>query len=213
MTMEQGLMLIISGPAGVGKGTVCQALCREVSGLYYSVSLTTRQPRPGERDGVNYLFVNKDEFMAQRNKGLLLEWALVHGNYYGTPAHLVDQMRKEGRDVILEIDTQGARQIRRNIKDGVFVFLLPPTMQDLLKRIHNRGADAPDAIKRRFANAFRELEELQNYDYLVINEEIEAAVLNIKAIITAEKCRVDRHHGFLKRLLREGDDNDLSLNR
>ena len=204
--MEEGLLLIISGPAGVGKGTACQALCRENSWLYYSVSLTTRPPRPGERDGVNYLFVNEADFIAQRDGGQLLEWACVHGNYYGTPARLVEQMRKQGRDVILEIDTQGAQQIRRNITDGVFIFLLPPTMQDLLKRIHHRGADAPDAIKRRFANAFQELKELEKYDYLVINKEIEAAVSNIKAIIAAEKCRVRRHHGFLKRLLEEGDD-------
>jgi len=211
--MEEGLLLIISGPAGVGKGTLCQVLCRENRRLHYSVSLTTRSPRPGERDGVNYFFVSEDDFMAQRNRGQLLEWANVHGNYYGTPARMVEQLRKEGRDVILEIDTQGARQIRRNTKDGVFVFLLPPTMQDLLKRIHKRGADAPDAIKRRFASAFRELEELENYDYLVINNEIEAAVLDIKAIITAEKCRVSRHQGFLKRLLEEGDNDDLSLHR
>jgi len=210
---EEGLLLIISGPAGVGKGTVCQVLCRENPRLHYSVSLTTRSPRPGEQDGVSYFFVSEDDFMTQRDRGQMLEWANVHGNYYGTPAHLVAKMRKEGRDVILEIDTQGARQIRRNIKDGVFVFLLPPTMQDLLKRIHKRGADAPDAIKRRFANAFRELEELENYDYLVINEEIEAAVLNIKAIIAAEKCRINRHRGILKRLLEEGDIDDLSLNR
>ncbi len=211
--MEEGLLIIISGPAGVGKGTLCQVLCRENPRLYYSVSLTTRSPRPGERDGVNYLFVNEEDFMAQRNGGQLLEWANVHGNYYGTPARLVEQMKKEGRDVILEIDTQGANNIRNNIKDGVFVFLLPPTMQDLLKRIYKRGADTPDAIKRRYANAFRELEELEKYDYLVINEEIEAAVLNIKAIIAAEKCRITRHRSLLKRLLEEGDNDDLSFHR
>ncbi len=211
--MEEGLLLIISGPAGVGKGTLCQVLCRENPRLYYSISLTTRSPRPGEQDGVNYLFVSEEDFMKQRDGGQLLEWATVHGNYYGTPARLVEQMRKEGRDVILEIDTQGALQIRRNIKDGVFVFLLPPTMQDLLKRIHNRGADAPDAIKTRFANAFRELEELEKYNYLVINEEIDAAISKIKAIIAAEKCRVSRHRDFIKQLLEEGDNDDLSLNR
>ncbi len=211
--MEEGLLIIISGPAGVGKGTLCQVLCRENPRLHYSVSLTTRSPRPGEQDGINYHFVNEDDFMAQRNGGQLLEWANVHGNYYGTPARLVEQLRKEGRDVILEIDTQGARQIRRNTNDGVFVFLLPPTMQDLLKRIHKRGADAPDAIKRRYANAFRELEELEKYNYLVVNEEIEAAVLNINAIITAEKCRVSRHRTLLKQLLEEGDIDDLSLHR
>lgn len=202
---EEGLLLIISGPAGVGKGTVCQVLCRENEGFYYSVSLTTRPPRPGERDGVNYHFVTEDEFMKQRNGGNLLEWAKVHRNYYGTPAHLVEQKRKEGRDVILEIDIQGARQIRQNTQTGVFVFLLPPTMQDLLQRIKSRGADSPEEIERRFAVAYQELKELEKYDYLVINDDMEAAVADLKAIVVAEKCRVWRHPHILKQLLEEGD--------
>lgn len=210
---DEGLLLVISGPAAVGKGTVCQILCRDNPGLYYSVSLTTRPPRPGEQDGISYRFVSEDEFRLQREQGNLLEWAEVHGNYYGTPGWLVEEKRKEGHDVILEIDIQGARQIRRNINDGVFIFLLPPAMQDLLKRIQKRGADAPDEIKRRLTAAYRELEELENYDYLVINKEIETAVTDIKAIITAEKCRVNRHPDILKRLFEEGDDFDLSLHR
>ncbi|MEW5921800.1 MAG: guanylate kinase [Bacillota bacterium] len=209
--MQEGLLLIISGPAGVGKGSVCQALCRHNPNLYYSVSFTTRPPRPGERDGVNYLFVDEQKFMELRDGGSLLEWAKVHGNYYGTPAHLVAQMRKEGRDVILEIDTQGARQIRRKFEDGVFVFLLPPTMQDLLRRINKRGADTPEEIKRRFVAAYRELEEMEIYDYLVVNEKIEEAAFNIEAIIAAEKCRIGRYRDVLKQLLEEGDEFDLSL--
>jgi len=211
--MEEGLLLIISGPAGVGKGSVCKVLCSENLNLYYSVSLTTRSPRPGERDGVNYYFVQEEQFMQLRDEGFLLEWAMVHGNYYGTPAHRVEEMRKEGRDVILEIDTEGARQIRRNTKDGVFVFLLPPTMQDLLKRIHKRGTDTHAEIQRRFAAAYRELEDLGRYDYAVINEEIKTAAAHIAAIIIAEKCRIARCQNVLKRLKEEGDNIDLSFTR
>ncbi|HAP32571.1 MAG TPA: guanylate kinase [Firmicutes bacterium] len=211
--MKEGLLLVISGPAGVGKGSVCKVLCSENPNLYYSVSLTTRSPRPGERDGVNYYFVPEEQFMQLRDEGFLLEWARVHGHYYGTPARRVDEMRKEGRDVILEIDTEGARQVRRNTKDGVFVFLLPPTMQDLLKRIYKRGTDTPAEIQRRFAAAYRELEELGHYDYAVINEEMETAAAHIAAIIVAEKCRIARCQNVLKRLKEEGGNIDLSFNR
>ena len=211
--MEEGLLLVVSGPAGVGKGSVCKILCSENLNLYYSVSLTTRSPRPGERDGVDYCFVREEQFMKLRDEGFLLEWARVHGNYYGTPARRVEEARQEGRDVILEIDTEGARQIRRNTKNGVFVFLLPPTMKDLLKRIHIRGTDTPAEIQRRFAAAYRELEELEHYDYAVVNEEIKTAAAHIAAIINAEKCRVARCQNVLKRLKEEGDNIDLSFNR
>lgn len=211
--MEEGLLLVVSGPAGVGKGSVCKILRSENPNLYYSVSLTTRSPRPGERDGVDYWFVREEQFMKLRDEGSLLEWASVHGNYYGTPALEVKEAIKEGRDVILEIDTEGARQIRRNTNKGAFVFILPPTMQDLLKRIHKRGANTPEEIQRRFAAAYRELEELGHYDYAVINDEIQAAAAHIAAIISAEKCRTARCRNLLKRLKEEGDNIDLSITR
>lgn len=210
--MGDGLLLIVSGPAGVGKGSVCQDLCRQAPNLHYSVSFTTRPPRAGEQEGVSYHFVHEEKFKQLIQGNAFLEWAYVHGNYYGTPAHLVKRMLQQGCDVILEIDTQGALQIRRNIRDGVFVFLLPPTMGDLLDRISKRGTNTPEDVKRRFANAYRELEEIDIYDYLVINEKIEAAVGEIKAIITAEKCRINRRRGFIRQLLEKGDDEfDLSL--
>ncbi len=209
--MEDGLLLVVSGPAGVGKGNVCQALCRRNPNLYYSVSCTTRPPRQGEQDGVNYHFVSEQKFKEYLQQGSFLEWAYVHDHYYGTPVHMVRQMLRAGRDVILEIDTQGAEQVHRNVDDGVFIFLLPPTMPDLIRRIKNRGTETPEEIRKRFARAYRELGEIEIYDYLVINEILEVAVSTVEAIIVAEKCRTHRRRGFVQQLLEKGDKFDLSL--
>lgn len=207
--MKKGLLLIISGPSGVGKNTICEGLCERIPNLYYSVSVTTRPPRPGEVEGVNYFFVEEGHFQKLRDEKALLEWARVYGHYYGTPSRRVEEERNKGHDVILDIDIQGAKKIRENVQEGIYVFLAPPSMKDLQERIETRGADAPEAIRLRFKAACKELGEAVNYDYIVINDHIMETVTFLEAIIMAEKCRFSRNKGIIEKLLKEGDESDL----
>ena len=192
--MSKGFLLIISGPAGTGKGTVCKEMLEGNEDILYSVSATTRQPREGEVDGVNYLFTDEDKFKDMVEKDEFLEYAHVHTNYYGTPKEYVVEQVEKGEIVLLEIDVQGALQIKQNYDEAVFVFLLPPTMEELRNRIIKRGTESMEDIERRYANAFKEIEFLGKYDYFVINNQVEDAVKDIEAIIRAEKLRVKRRN-------------------
>lgn len=203
--IDKGLLIILSGPSGVGKGTVCQVLCRENRRLVRTTSLTTRSPRKGERDGVDYHFVDENKFYALKEQGAFLEWAKVHGNFYATLAQEVDGLRQKDYDVLLEIDVQGAAQIRNSSVEGVSIFLLPPSMEELWQRIKGRGSDTPEAMKERFNNAYHELSEVWKYDYVVINDNILRAAKDIEGIILAEKCRVERNNQFLTDFIEKGD--------
>lgn len=200
--MSKGFLLIISGPAGTGKGTVCKEILEGNEDILYSVSATTRQPREGEVDGVNYLFIDEDKFKDMVEKDEFLEYAHVHTNYYGTPKEYVVEQVEKGEIVLLEIDVQGALQIKQNYDEAVFVFLLPPTMEELRNRIIKRGTESMEDIERRYANAFKEIEFLGKYDYFVINNQVEDAVKDIEAIIRAEKLRVKRHSNIKEEILR-----------
>lgn len=190
--MPQGLLVVISGPSGAGKGTVCDFLRRRNPALAYSVSATTRPPRPGEKDGVNYFFISREEFTARIGRGEFLEWAEVYGNLYGTPRPYVEKMLTAGRDVLLEIDTQGALQVKANCPSGVFIFLLPPSLAELEKRITQRGTETESERLRRLSAARDEIARVRSYNYLVINDEVEQAVTRVEAILTAEHARVER---------------------
>jgi guanylate kinase len=190
--MSEGLLIVLSGPSGVGKGTVCQALRRCTPELVYSVSATTRKPRAGEQEGVNYFFKTREEFQRMIERDELLEWAEYVGNYYGTPAEFVRRTLAEGRDILLEIDVQGAMKVREKMPDGVFVFLVPPSYEELRKRIAGRGTETPDAIRERLNAAQSEIGLMQHYDYIVVNDSVESACDRIRAIISAEHCRRDR---------------------
>lgn len=198
-----GLLIVISGPSGTGKGTICQELLRQQPQLEYSISATTRLPRPGEVHGVNYFFVSRQEFFRMVQAQEMLEWAEVYGNYYGTPRFFVESQIKKGRDIILEIDTQGAKQVKEKFPQGVFIFIVPPSMAELNRRIVKRGTDSAAVISRRLASARGELACAANYDYIVVNEDLHTAVATIKAIITAEKCRAVRNLNFIKALREE----------
>ena len=165
----QGLLLVLSGPSGAGKGTICQMLREKLPDLAYSVSVTTRQARNGEVDGVNYFFKSVEEVKQMIAEGELLEYAEVYGNYYGTPRSYVMELLNQGKDVILEIDIQGAMQIKKRFPDGVFVFIVPPSLDELCSRIYKRGTDSEDVIKRRLASATGELAYANEYDYIVVN--------------------------------------------
>lgn len=188
---NDGLLIVISGPSGAGKGTICQALSEDRD-LWISISATTREPRAGETDGVNYYFLKKHEFLQKIENDDFFEYAEVYGNYYGTPKWKALEAIYSGKDVLLEIDIQGALKVKQQYPEGVFIFILPPSMEELKKRIINRGTESEESLIRRFESAYHEINYMSKYNYAVVNDTVENAVDKIKAILTAEKCRVDR---------------------
>jgi len=189
--INNGLLIVISGPSGAGKGTICKALSEDQD-LWISVSATTREPRSGEVDGVNYYFLNKQEFVEKISEDDFFEYAEVYGNYYGTPKWKTLEAIYNGKDVVLEIDIQGALKVKQQYPEGVFIFILPPSMEELKQRIINRGTETEESLIRRFKSAYQEVNYISKYNYAVVNDTVENAVDKIKAILTAEKCRVDR---------------------
>ena len=186
---SKGQLLVISGPSGAGKGTVCKALI-EKNPIWISTSCTTRKPRNSEVEGVNYFFIEKEEFLKRIDKEDFLEYAEVYGNFYGTPKSEVLKMLNEGKDVILEIDIQGALKIKSSYPKGIFIFIMPPSMEELRNRITNRGSETPESLKTRMECAYDEISFASKYDYAVVNDKVEDAVKKIESIIIAEKCRV-----------------------
>ncbi|MCY9531078.1 MULTISPECIES: guanylate kinase [Paenibacillus] len=191
--MKKGLLIVLSGPSGVGKGTVCKALLKKTNDLTYSVSATTREPRAGEVDGVNYFFKSREEFMQMIEEDRLLEYAEYVGNYYGTPCDFVEQKLTEGRDVILEIEVQGAMKVKEKFPNGIFIFLLPPSLDELKDRIRGRGTEQEHVIDSRMNVAVEEIALMENYDYAVVNDEIDLACKRIESIIIAEHCKIRTH--------------------
>lgn len=200
---EKGLLFILSGPSGVGKGTVRKALFESDGiGLKYSVSMTTRNKREGEVEGVDYFFRTKEEFEALIAQGKMLEYAEYVGNYYGTPLDYVNKTLAEGHDVFLEIEVQGAMKVKEKVPDGIFIFLTPPDLKELKSRIVGRGTDDLSVIEERMKVSQQEIEMMSHYDYAVVNDQIDSAVRKIRCIIESEHCRVDnildRYQGMIK---------------
>jgi len=183
------LIVVVSGPSGVGKSTIVARVLECRDDIRLSVSMTTRGPRAGERDGEDYFFVTEDEFARRRDAGELLEWAAVHGNHYGTPNRYVEEQAGAGRTVLLEIDVQGGMSVKKKRPGAVLVFLLPPSLEELEARLRGRGTDDESVVRRRLKNARWELGFFNEYDYLVVNEEIASCADDVLDIIRAESMR------------------------
>ena len=198
--MRKGLLILISGPSGTGKGTVCDLLRQKHPEISYSISATTRQPRPGEQDGVNYYFYTKEKFRELIDQGQLLEWAEVYGNFYGTPKQKVLDRLDAGEDILLEIDTQGALNVMKVMPEGLFIFLLPPSLEELAARLKGRGTETEESLHRRLGAAVDEIKLATKYRYVVVNDKVEDAEETIANIIEAEHHRSDLNESLLAKL-------------
>ena len=196
MKKKNGSLIILSGPSGAGKGTIYKELLKRNDNLRVSISMTTRDPRVGEKDGVDYYFVTEEEYNKEIENDAFLEHACVHGKYYGTLKREVDKHINAGYDVILEIDIQGALSIKNKNTDAIFIFIMPPSMRELKNRLVKRGTETQEKLIERFKNAYKEINEMPKYNYVVINDEVEKAVEKVEAIMIAERCRVDRIEEF-----------------
>lgn len=203
---ERGLLIVFSGPSGVGKGTVRQEIFSTPDHKFeYSVSMTTRQKRPGEVDGVDYFFRTREEFEELIKNGQMLEYAEYVGNYYGTPLTYVNETLDKGIDVFLEIEVQGALQVKKKVPDGVFIFLTPPDLDALKDRLVGRGTDSEEVIRQRIERAKEEIALMREYDYAVVNDEVPLAAERVKRIIEAEHFRVDRVIGRYNDMIKDID--------
>lgn len=190
---NNGNLIIISGPSGAGKGTICKELIRRNENIIPSISFTSRSIANGEKEGVDYFYISKQEFENKIKEGFFLEYAIVHNNdYYGTPKDKVLEYLNKGYNVILEIDIEGALKVKEIMKDVLCIFILPPSMKELRNRLYKRNRESEDKILARFKKAYQEIKEIKKYNYVVVNDEVINAVNKIEAILLAEKCRVDR---------------------
>lgn len=203
MTAKKGNLIVISGPSGAGKGTVCGEFMKKHPEAYLSVSATTRKPREGEKHGVSYFFITEDEFEARLAKGGFLEHTVYCGSYYGTPRAEAMRQLESGRDVILEIECEGAMKVRSHYPEGVFIFVTPPTEEELEKRLRARGTESEEAIAARLKKARLEFKQAHKYNYLLINDTVDAAVKDLEAIVEAEKGYMPRNIDFVNNFFKE----------
>ena len=191
--MTRGLLIVISGASGTGKGTVCKKILNDLPEVAYSISATTRKPRPGEINGEEYYFLSVEEFKTWIAEEKFLEYAEVYGNFYGTPLNKIEERLNRGEDILLEIDVQGALNVKQKCPEGVYIFLLPPSLTELKSRIEGRGTENPESLSRRLKNAVSEIKIGLEYDYVVVNDTIDNAAAQIKTILAAERLKVARN--------------------
>lgn len=197
---QKGLLVVVSGPSGAGKGTVCQKLLSQRDNVRYSVSATTRKPREGEIEGKNYFFVSESKFLDMLERDALIEWDKYCDNYYGTPKDYVESCLEAGLDIILEITVEGALEIKQKYPECVLIFILPPSFEELRRRIEGRATERCDVIEKRLLQASNELKHVSKYDYLILNDSVDHAVLNIEKVLDAERLKPSRNFALLNSL-------------
>lgn len=200
--LQKGLLVVVSGPSGTGKGTVCKKLLSQRDTVKYSVSATTRKPREGEIEGKNYFFVTEKKFLDMLDNDALIEWDKYCDNYYGTPKAYVDSCLEDGFDVILEITVEGALEIKYKYPECVLIFLLPPSLEELRRRIEKRGTECCDIIEKRLKQASSELKLVSKYDYLILNDSVDSAVSNIEKVLDAERLKPSRNIALINSLIK-----------
>lgn len=210
---KNGIVFVVSGPSGVGKGTLCRRLLEAFPDMRFSISVTTRRPRPGEREGVDYFFVSREEFAEWLAAGRLLEWAEVYGELYGTPRTWVEEAIAAGTDVLLDVDVHGGLSVKKAIPLAALVYVVAPSMEEARRRLERRSTDDPQRIQRRMAEAKEQLNYVDKYDYLVVNDDLEDAVRVLTAIVLAERARIERLSPNVIEWIKEGcrRDDDLSF--
>ena len=206
---RSGELFVVSGPSGAGKGTICRELltAKEGKGIALSVSATTRKPREGEEEGVSYYFIDKETFLKRVEEGGFLEYAEVYGNYYGTPKQNVIDKLEQGIDVMLEIDIQGAMKVKESYPEGIFIFILPPSLEELRNRLIKRGTDSMETIELRLSKTMDEIRNIMGYDYFIINDDLAEAVEKVKDLVSAEHSRVNDHGRELIEYFEEEEKN------
>ncbi len=200
MKMNKGILLVVSAPSGCGKGTILAEILKD-NDFYYSVSATTRSPRPGEIDGKNYHFLKKEDFEEKIQAGGMLEYAQYCGNYYGTPRDKVFEKINEGKNVILEIEVQGAMQVREKCPDAVFIFIAPPSVGELRKRLENRGTESAEVIQQRVSEAAHEIGFAKDYDYVIVNDVLEDAIKDFQIVVRAQKLKAKNQNKLINEVL------------
>lgn len=206
-TFRLGQVLVVCAPSGTGKSTLISMLREEYPDFGFSISYTTRAPRGAEQDGREYHFVSRDTFVAMRSKGAFCEWAEVHGNFYGTATKPVEEMLGRGQDVLFDIDVQGAKQLKKTFYKGTFVFLLPPSREELVRRLTGRGTDSAESIEKRLANASGELSQAEWFDYWVVNDDLNEAYSELKAVYLAGRCKPSLRPGILDNIMKTWEIN------
>jgi len=198
---ERGTLIVVSAPSGAGKSSLAERVLKRIGDLRFSISYTTREPRGLEQDGVDYYFVSEDEFLAMRERNEFLECAEVHGCLYGTHEKPVEELLSQGLDVMLDIDVQGAEQVRRRVPEAILIFIMPPSWEVLEARLRARNLNAPDDIERRLRNAAIEVQLYERFDYVVLNDDLDRALALLEAIIVAERCRPHRQRNRIESVI------------
>jgi guanylate kinase len=201
--MKQGLFIVVSAPSGTGKSSICRKMLAACPSIKFSVSYTSRPPRPREVNGKDYYFISREDFRKRIKRGEFIEWVDNYGHFYGTPWKTMDKCFQKGKDLLLDVEPRGAKKIKRKFKGGVFVFVLPPSRKELLKRLKKRGHESEPIIQARLAQAERELKEISWYDYIIFNKDLEKAVDQLRSIYIAEKCKMSDLRGEVKKIIKK----------
>jgi guanylate kinase len=201
--MAKGLFIVVSAPSGTGKSSICQKLLQAYPEIKFSVSYTSRPPRPNEVNGKDYYFISREEFQARIDQGEFVEWIENYGNFYGSSRKVMEEFLHDGNDLLLDIEPRGARKIKQKFKGGIYVFVLPPSRLELLKRLEERGCETDEVIQNRFEQAESELKEISWYDYIIFNKDLDTAVNQLISIYVAQKCKRSRLQSEIKQVIKK----------